>query len=146
MRVAGGFVSDRLGGERVLLVSLLIMLAGSVIMVISKNFATVVTAELVLAVGMGVGNAAVFKLVPKFAPTTVGGTAGIVGGLGALGGFIIPLTLGGIIGYGTLNYTTVFLVFTLLSVASLLIFKTLRSHVQFPSFACPEQGRRVRRG
>lgn len=127
MRVAGGFVSDRLGGERVLLAALLITFAGSIMMMmISKNFAAAVTAELVLAIGMGVGNAAVFKLVPKFAPTTVGGTAGIVGGLGALGGFIIPLMLGSMIGYAHLSYTKVFLIFLLLSAASLKVFKTLK--------------------
>lgn len=127
MRVTGGFISDRFGGERTLLVSLLTIFAGSIAMVVSKNIASAVAAELILAVGMGVGNAAVFKLVPKFTPTTVGGTAGIVGGLGALGGFIIPLTLGSAIGFANLSYTKVFLIFLLLSIVSLLVFKTLRS-------------------
>ena len=43
---------------------------------------------------MGLGNAAVFKMVPKYVPHAVGGASGLVGGLGALGGFVIPPVLG----------------------------------------------------
>ena len=43
---------------------------------------------------MGLANAAVFKMVPKYVPHAVGGASGLVGGLGALGGFVIPPVLG----------------------------------------------------
>ena len=35
--------------------------------------------QMLLALGMGVANAAVFKLVPRFTPKAVGGAAGIIG-------------------------------------------------------------------
>ena len=50
--------------------------------------------EMILALGMGFANAAVFKLVPKYSPKAVGGAAGIIGGLGAFGGFAIPPIMG----------------------------------------------------
>ena len=54
------------------------------------DFSINLAGELLIALGMGVGNAAVFKMVPKYVPNAVGGASGLVGGLGALGGFVIP--------------------------------------------------------
>lgn len=47
-----------------------------------------------MAVGMGVTDAAVFKIVPEEVPQAAGGAAGWVGGLGTFGGFAIPPVLG----------------------------------------------------
>jgi NNP family nitrate/nitrite transporter-like MFS transporter len=41
--------------------------------------------------GMGVGKAAVFKFIPEYFPRDVGAVGGLVGMLGALGGFLLPL-------------------------------------------------------
>ncbi|NUP98684.1 MAG: MFS transporter, partial [Armatimonadetes bacterium] len=43
---------------------------------------------------MGVGNGAVFKLVPQYFPHTTGTVTGLVGAMGGLGGFFPPLLLG----------------------------------------------------
>ena len=43
---------------------------------------------------MGLQNAVVFKLIPRFVPHAVGGAAGWIGGLGAFGGFVIPPLMG----------------------------------------------------
>ena len=43
---------------------------------------------------LGVGNGAVFKLVPQFFPTTTASVTGLVGAMGGLGGFFPPLVLG----------------------------------------------------
>ncbi|NJL18793.1 MAG: NarK/NasA family nitrate transporter [Bdellovibrionaceae bacterium] len=40
--------------------------------------------------GMGVGKAAVFKYIPEYFPKDVGAVGGLVGMLGALGGFFLP--------------------------------------------------------
>jgi NNP family nitrate/nitrite transporter-like MFS transporter len=71
-----------------------------------------------MALGMGAGNAAAFKLVPHFVPEAVGGASGWVGGLGALGGFVLPnlLTLLGAAG-GRLSGG--FIVFALLGASCL---------------------------
>jgi NNP family nitrate/nitrite transporter-like MFS transporter len=40
--------------------------------------------------GMGVGKAAVYKYIPEYFPRDVGAVGGLVGMLGALGGFFLP--------------------------------------------------------
>jgi NNP family nitrate/nitrite transporter-like MFS transporter len=95
LRVLGGAASDRFGGEKVAATSFVVVAIGSLMMVLPQGSVTVaVGGELTLALGMGFANAAVFKLVPKFMPTAVGGAAGITGGLGAFGGFAIPIVMG----------------------------------------------------
>jgi NNP family nitrate/nitrite transporter-like MFS transporter len=82
---------------------------------------------MLLALGMGFANAAVFKLVPKYSPAAVGGAAGIVGGLGAFGGFVIPPLMGLFVKIGgDLGYPRGFGVFLILSILSLLLFMLLR--------------------
>ncbi len=90
IRVAGGTVSDQLGGEKTLTLALLTMLTGALLMSLSRSFGLSMGAEILMALGMGIGNAAVFRLVPQEVPKTVGGAAGWIGGLGAFGGFAIP--------------------------------------------------------
>jgi NNP family nitrate/nitrite transporter-like MFS transporter len=61
---------------------------------ISFHFSLGVTAfttlMVLLGVGMGVGKAAVFKYIPEYFPRDVGAVGGLVGTLGALGGFVLP--------------------------------------------------------
>lgn len=76
--------------------------------------------EILLAIGMGVCNAAVFKLVPQEVPEAVGGAVGWVGGLGALGGFVIPPMLGfAVNGLGQRGYAIGFIVFVFLAMFGL---------------------------
>ena len=78
---------------------------------------------MILALGMGFANAAVFKLVPKYSPMSVGGAAGIVGGLGAFGGFVIPPLMGIFVkAYGNAGYAWGYTVFIALSLAALMVF------------------------
>src|SRR5258708_39272842 len=46
------------------------------------------------AAALGLGNGAVFKLVPEHFPTQTGTVTGLVGAMGGLGGFFPPLLLG----------------------------------------------------
>lgn len=48
----------------------------------------------VLGVAMGIGKASVYKYVADYFPDDVGATGGLVGTLGALGGFVLPLSFG----------------------------------------------------
>ncbi|MCC6850264.1 MAG: MFS transporter [Deltaproteobacteria bacterium] len=52
------------------------------------------TLVLLLGVTMGLGSAAVFKLIPSYFPENVGVVGGAVGTLGALGGFVFPIFFG----------------------------------------------------
>ena len=48
----------------------------------------------VVGVGMGIGKASVYKYIPNYFPHDVGAVGGLVGLLGALGGFILPPVFG----------------------------------------------------
>ena len=127
IRVPGGSWSDRYGGELVAGISLAILLAGALIMTFSGNFTYSVIGELLVGVGMGVNNAAVFRLVPNYVPHAVGGAAGWVGGLGALGGFAVPPILGHFVGtMGPVGYARGFVVYVGLAVITLVLTGILR--------------------
>lgn len=120
IRVAGGSVSDRLGGENTAMLALATMLAGALVMMVSGSVALSLTGEIIMALGMGVGNAAVFKVVPQEVPQAVGGAAGWVGGLGAFGGFVIPPLMSLFVaGQGVGGYASGFMVFVVLAGVSL---------------------------
>jgi len=121
IRVPGGSWSDRFGGEKVSFVAFATLLVGAVLMTLSQNFWLSVIGETLVGIGMGVANAAVFKLVPQYVPDAVGGTAGWVGGLGALGGFAVPPLLGRIAQtLGPVGYARGYAVYVALAVVSLL--------------------------
>ena len=48
---------------------------------------------LTMAVCLGLGTGAVFKLVPQWYPDKVGAVTGVVGAAGGLGGFFPPLVM-----------------------------------------------------
>jgi len=132
VRVWGGSLSDRLGGERTAMLALSVMLFGALMMTLSHSFGLSLAAEIIMALGMGVANAAVFKLVPKEVPQAVGGASGWVGGLGAFGGFAIPPILSAFVRWqGDGGYATGFITFIVLALISLgLAFTLQRSHTK----------------
>lgn len=122
VRIVGGVLSDRLqeGGENTGILALLIMLAGALVMTVAREYQLALPGVILLAVGMGVANAAVFKIVPQAVPRAVGGAAGWVGGLGAFGGFAIPPMLGfAVRDLGEPGYAIGFVVFVFLALISL---------------------------
>ena len=128
--MAGGFWADRLDGERTALLALFAMLIGSVLMSFSASFRLSVATELLMAIGMGVNNAAVFKMVPTYLPEAVGGASGLVGDLGAFGGFVLPHTMGFIVELrGSAGYASSFLLFASLALICLLLAAALKVRV-----------------
>ncbi|MBI1790382.1 MAG: MFS transporter [Acidobacteria bacterium] len=122
IRIVGGILSDELreGGENTAILALLVMLFGAMVMTTTTQFELAVPGVVLMAFGMGVCNAAVFKLVPQEIPQAVGGGAGWVGGLGALGGFFIPPVLGfAVRDLGQRGYAIGFVVFIFLALFSL---------------------------
>lgn len=139
VRILGGVLSDRLyeGGENTTILALLIMMVGAVVMVSSREFQLAVPGEILLAIGMGIANAAVFKLVPQAVPHAVGGAAGWVGGLGAFGGFAIPPALAfAVEDIGRPGYAIGFVVFVFLAITSLSIAWVLK-YTRAPAAAQP---------
>lgn len=122
IRILGGVMSDELqrGGENTAILALLITLNGAVLMTITDQFEVAVPGILLMAVGMGICNAAIFKMVPQEVPEAVGGAAGWVGGLGAFGGFVIPPIMGfAVRQHGESGYPLGFITFIVLALFSL---------------------------
>ena len=121
IRVPGGLLSDRISITYALPGNFLLMLAGSVVLSFSGTFTVSLVATLAVAAGMGLQNAIVFKLLPRYIPDAVGGASGWIGGLGALGGFVIPPVIGVVTGMvgGTAGYARGFLPFAVLVVLAL---------------------------
>jgi nitrate/nitrite transporter NarK len=128
LRVAGGIASDKLGGLLVAQFSFVVVAAGSLVLIFGgRSIAAAFLGQMLLALGMGVANAAVFKLVPKFTPKAVGGAAGIIGGLGAFGGFVLPPALGLFVRMnGEHGYAQGFYMFLGLAVSALILFTILK--------------------
>ena len=93
-RPVGGYVSDRIGAHRVLLVCFL----GTTLLAFGlaagySNIVPLTACCLTLAVMFGLGMGAVFKLVALEFPQQVGAVTGVVGAAGGLGGFFPPLVM-----------------------------------------------------
>ncbi|HHG75360.1 MAG TPA: MFS transporter, partial [Persephonella sp.] len=87
IRIFGGWISDKIGGELVSIIAFCMVLVGAVVIMLggNTNFSISLAGEILMGAGMGIANGAVFKLVPKYVPHATGGAAGWVGGLGAFG-------------------------------------------------------------
>ncbi len=112
LRPLGGYLSDRYGARKVMywtfgvMLAALLLLSGSnghIVLDVPERFGGTrdvlfhqmsllpfVALIFVVGVAMGVGKAAVFKHVPEYFPNDVGAVGGLVGMLGALGGFFLP--------------------------------------------------------
>ena len=93
LRPLGGWLSDRIGGARVLSVVFSVVIPFALLLAWSSILPFTIGA-LGCAVLMGLGNGAVFKLVPQYFPLETGTVTGLVGAMGGLGGFFPPLLLG----------------------------------------------------
>src|SRR5438874_1332476 len=96
LRPVGGWLSDRIGGYRLLL-GLLAGVGCCLAAISSLPSLPVVVPLLFLCMGMlGMGNGAVFQLVPQRFAKQVGVVTGLVGAAGGFGGFLLPSLLGAI--------------------------------------------------
>jgi MFS transporter, NNP family, nitrate/nitrite transporter len=94
IRPLGGYVSDRFGGVRVLT---WIYLGVAVMMAGVSSLPPLGLAILLHVTGMsllGMGNGAVFQIVPQRFPREIGVITGLVGAAGGLGGFVLANVLG----------------------------------------------------
>jgi NNP family nitrate/nitrite transporter-like MFS transporter len=93
MRPVGGWLADQQGGQRVLF--WVFLAAALMALCLTCPLMSIFTVgALGMAVAIGLGNGAVFKLVPEYFPQRVGSITGLVGAAGGLGGFLPPLVLG----------------------------------------------------
>ncbi|MDG5760616.1 MFS transporter [Natronococcus sp. A-GB1] len=116
VRIPGGSLSDRFGGENVAAVSFAVMVIGAGIATVSQAVIPAFVGMMVLGTGMGVANAAVFELVPKYVPDAVGGASGWIGGIGGAGTLLVLPILGVFVDiYGEIGYAWGFIVIVALS-------------------------------
>jgi NNP family nitrate/nitrite transporter-like MFS transporter len=94
-RPVGGVLADRVGGRRILKVVFPLTAAMAALLCV-PSMITVTLGALGMAAAIGLGNGAVFKLVPEYFPGAVGSVTGLVGAAGGLGGFFPPLVLGAV--------------------------------------------------
>jgi NNP family nitrate/nitrite transporter-like MFS transporter len=143
LRPVGGHLSDRFGARRVMygtfgtmLVStlLLSMPYGHIVLYVPERYEADGTREVmeyqlgivpftalvfVVGIAMGVGKAAVYKHIPEYFPKDVGAVGGLVGTLGALGGFLLPPLFAYTQAWTGLPQTTFLILFLLTLVSTL---------------------------
>ena len=96
IRPVGGYLADRIGG--ITLLTAIFAGVGLLLLDLSTTPPLVWTIVLSVAImGMlGLGNGAVFQLVPQRFSQNLGVVTGIVGAAGGVGGFILPTLLGSV--------------------------------------------------
>jgi NNP family nitrate/nitrite transporter-like MFS transporter len=114
LRPLGGWLADKFGARRTMywvfgsmLGALLLLSApnGHIVLYVPERYAASGQIEtmrfvmgptlftilvFIVGCGMGIGKAAVYKYIPEYFPKDVGAVGGLVGLLGALGGFFLP--------------------------------------------------------
>jgi MFS transporter, NNP family, nitrate/nitrite transporter len=96
IRPVGGYLADRVGGVRLLSI-VLVGIAATYACVSMLPPIQVVSTLLVAGMAcFGVGNGSVFQLVPQRFSAQIGIATGMVGAIGGLGGFFLPILLGSV--------------------------------------------------
>ncbi|WP_342753263.1 nitrate/nitrite transporter [Shouchella clausii] len=94
LRPIGGLIADKIGGARLLTV----LFVGVALCMFAVSFLPPIAFALtVLFIGMGclgMGNGAIFQLVPQRFQQEIGMVTGVVGAAGGIGGFFLPNILG----------------------------------------------------
>lgn len=144
LRPFGGYLSDKIGARRLMyaafgtmLVALLFLAApfGYIVLqtptgtknILPFSLGIVPFTLLLFIVGcaMGIGKAAVFKHIPEYFPKDVGAVGGLVGTLGALGGFLLPPLFVSVKEWTGLPQSTFIVLFLLTLVASVWMHVTI---------------------
>ena len=123
LRPVGGWLADRVGGQRILKWVFPAVAVFAVFMA-CPMMSTFTIGALGMAAAIGLGNGAVFKLVPEYFPKAVGSVTGLVGAAGGLGGFFPPLVLGAL-DQATGSFTGGFVLLAAFSLACLVVCRAM---------------------
>ena len=119
MRPVGGIAADKIGGAKVL-IGVFAAIAALSLLLSFTSIVPFTIGALGCAAALGLGNGAVFKLVPQYFPKETGTVTGLVGAVGGLGGFFPPLELG-LVKDATGSYTIGFVLLSLFALICLAI-------------------------
>ena len=127
MRIVGGWLSDRFGGINTLTVVLATVALGLAGCGLATGSLAATTAILIgCFAALGAGNGATYQLVPLRWPLTTAVAGSMIGELGALGGGLVPSTMGLARQYlGT--YAWGFAFFAAFALGTLVLLRTLQS-------------------
>jgi NNP family nitrate/nitrite transporter-like MFS transporter len=95
VRPIGGYIADRVGGIRTLLI--MYSIAAALLLVLSfgqSSLAGSLAVVMPLMAALGMGNGSVFQLVPQRFRKEIGVMTGLVGMAGGIGGFYLAASLG----------------------------------------------------
>nr|WP_321984765.1 nitrate/nitrite transporter [uncultured Lichenicoccus sp.] len=127
VRPVGGALADRIGGIRAL--TIMYMIAAAALIVVSIGLPLFWMALAVFVISMlafGMGNGAVFQLVPQRFRREIGVMTGLVGMTGGVGGFFLASSLG-FARQHTGSYGAGFLIFAGLALLALLGLTSVKS-------------------
>jgi NNP family nitrate/nitrite transporter-like MFS transporter len=119
MRPVGGWLADRVGGSRIL-IGVFPAVAVFAVFLACPMMSTFTAGALGMAAAIGLGNGAVFRLVPDYFPRVAGSVSGLVGAAGGLGGFFPPLVVGAL-RQSTGSFTPGFVLLSIFAAACLLL-------------------------
>lgn len=135
LRPLGGKLSDLFGPRKIMYIIFGVMLIcllflgapeGHIVLYLSNKYHPTGTVNVMrytlgvipftvliffLGVCMGIGKAAVYKYIPEYFPKDVGSVGGLVGCIGALGGFFFPITFSYVLKYTAIPQTSFFILF-----------------------------------
>ncbi|MEX2393228.1 MAG: MFS transporter, partial [Actinomycetota bacterium] len=110
LRPFGGTFADRFGGTRVLSMVLGAIAALAVALATLPGLGATVVLMFCTLGALGIGNGAVFQLVPQRYPSRIGAMTGLVGAAGGVGGFLLPFEFGSLVS-STGTFATGFVLF-----------------------------------
>jgi NNP family nitrate/nitrite transporter-like MFS transporter len=139
-RPLGGVLADRRGGVRVLIVLLTLVGGGAVTVSSLPGIGIAVGAFFMTMAFLGMGNGAVFQLVPQRFAREIGVVTGLVGFAGGVGGFLLPFLLG-YLKDATGSYSAGFALFALAALAAVAMLWRVQAAWQAPrhTTAAPER-------
>ncbi len=136
LRPVGGYLADRFGGVRMLTV-LFAMVAALMLGVAALPPLALAVGVIFLAMScLGMGNGAIFQLVPLRFQKEIGVITGIVGAAGGLGGFFLPALLG-LSKQTAGTYGVGFMAFAMASAIAMAILQRVRKEWSFTDLLRP---------
>ncbi|HEY6333907.1 MAG TPA: MFS transporter [Blastocatellia bacterium] len=122
VRPLGGYLADKFGGARMLSLLLLCIAAAYTLAFRLPPLGPMTGIVVFGMMGLGMGNGAVFQMVPLRFPREIGIATGVVGAIGGLGGFLLPNLLGSI-KQATGSFNLAFAVLAVFAFSTLLLMR-----------------------
>jgi NNP family nitrate/nitrite transporter-like MFS transporter len=90
LRPVGGWIADRIGGATLAPIVLAVFALCAFVVAAQPPIVACAALVFLMTGALGMGNGAIFQMVPQRFPAEIGIITGIVGAAGGLGGFYLP--------------------------------------------------------